>query len=65
KRDGNTPYITRSTLYDMEINIPISNQEQQKIGDFFKKVDELIEIQCSKVELLKERKKGFLQKMFV
>ncbi|MCD8907577.1 restriction endonuclease subunit S [Staphylococcus arlettae] len=65
KRDGNTPYITRSTLYDMEINIPISNQEQQKIGDFFKKVDELIETQFSKVELLKERKKGFLQKMFV
>lgn len=65
KRDGNTPYITRSTLYDMEINVPISNQEQQKIGNFFKKVDEVIETQFSKVELLKERKKGFLQKMFV
>lgn len=65
KRDGNTPYITRSTLYDMEINIPISNQEQQKIGDFFSKLDNFIEKQSDKVELLKERKKGFLQKMFV
>lgn len=65
KRDGNTPYITRSTLYDMEINIPINNQEQQKIGDFFRKLDELIEKQSEKIEVLKMRKKGFLQKMFV
>ncbi|MGO2870737.1 MAG: restriction endonuclease subunit S, partial [Staphylococcus equorum] len=38
---------------------------QQKIGDFFRKIDELIEKQSEKIEVLKMRKKGFLQKMFV
>ena len=65
KRDGNTPYITRSTLYDMSISIPLAKLEQNKIGNFFTKFDELIEKQSDKIELLKERKKGFLQKMFV
>ncbi|MEN2011196.1 restriction endonuclease subunit S [Staphylococcus hominis] len=64
KRDGNTPYITRNTLYDMEIMIP-SLEEQEKIGDFFSEIDNFIEKQSYKVELLKERKRGFLQKMFV
>ena len=49
----------------LKINIPNSTEEQQKIGDFFKKIDELIETQSSKVELLKGRKQGFLQKMFI
>ncbi|MCG1311398.1 restriction endonuclease subunit S [Staphylococcus epidermidis] len=64
KRDGNTPYITRSTLYDMEILIP-SLEEQEKIGNFFNKIDNLIELQTDKIEVLKQRKKGLLQKMFV
>ncbi|WP_049382271.1 restriction endonuclease subunit S [Staphylococcus hominis] len=64
KRDGNTPYITRNTLYDMEIMIP-SLEEQEKIGNFFDKVDNLIKRQSDKIELLKQRKKGLLQKMFV
>uniref|UniRef100_UPI0035CD0AC9 restriction endonuclease subunit S n=1 Tax=Staphylococcus warneri TaxID=1292 RepID=UPI0035CD0AC9 len=64
KRDGNTPYITRSTLYDMEIMIP-SLEEQEKIGNFFNKIDNLIELQVDKIEVLKQRKKGLLQKMFV
>src|SRR5699024_2427411 len=64
KRDGNTPYITRGTLHDMEIMIP-SFEEQEKIGNFFNKIDKLIESQVKRVGLLKERKKGFLQKMFV
>lgn len=56
--------LKKSEITDILLNWPIK-EEQQKIGDFFKKVDELIETQFSKVELLKERKKGFLQKMFV
>ena len=64
KRDGNTPYITRSTLYDMEIMIP-SLEEQEKIGNFFNKIDNLIQLQTDKIEVLKQRKKGLLQKMFV
>lgn len=65
KRDGNTPYITRSTLYDMSISIPLAKLEQMKISCFLTKLDNKIQNQSDKVELLKERKKGFLQKMFV
>ena len=41
------------------------NSEQEKIGSFFKNLDEFIEKQSDKVELLKLRKQSFLQKMFV
>lgn len=65
KRDGNTPYITRSTLYDMSISIPLAKLEQMKISRFLTKLDNKIQNQSDKVELLKERKKGLLQKMFI
>ena len=51
-------------LKNITIKLPMS-EEQEKIGTFFKKIDELIESQSNKIDLLKERKKGFLQKMFV
>jgi len=42
-----------------------SYEEQQKIGSFFKQLDETIALHQRKLDLLKEQKKGFLQKMFV
>ncbi|MBJ7678728.1 restriction endonuclease subunit S [Weissella confusa] len=39
-------------------------QEQQKIGSFFKQIDETIALHQRKLDLLKEQKKGYLQKMF-
>lgn len=39
--------------------------EQQKIGSFFKQLDNTITLHQRKLDLLKEQKKGFLQKMFV
>lgn len=39
-------------------------EEQTKIGNFFKQLDESITLQERKLDLLKEQKKGFLQKMF-
>lgn len=39
--------------------------EQQKIGSFFKELDDTIALHQRKLDLLKEQKKGFLQKMFV
>ncbi|QEA51602.1 restriction endonuclease subunit S [Leuconostoc lactis] len=39
--------------------------EQQKIGLFFKQLDDLITLHQRKVDFLKEQKKGYLQKMFV
>ncbi|MDW8523163.1 restriction endonuclease subunit S [Enterococcus lactis] len=41
-----------------------SYEEQQKIGTFFKQLDDTIALQQRKLDLLKETKKGFLQKMF-
>ncbi len=51
-------------FYSIIISLP-SIKEQRKIGSFLNKLDKLIEKQSDKIELLKERKKGFLQKMFV
>ena len=39
--------------------------EQEKIGNFLKKIDELIGKQNKKINELKIRKQGFLQKMFI
>ena len=46
-------------------SIPKSAEEQQQIGSFFKQLDETIALHQRKLDLLKEQKKGFLQKMFV
>ena len=39
--------------------------EQEKIGQFFKQLDNTITLHQRKLDLLKEQKKGFLQKIFV
>ncbi|CAM3685605.1 restriction endonuclease subunit S [Erysipelothrix urinaevulpis] len=51
-------------LTEFPILIP-TFEEQVKIGLFFEKLDRMIELQESEIELLEETKKGFLQKMFV
>lgn len=51
-------------FYSIIISLP-SIKEQRKIGSFLNKLDKLIEKQSSKIGVLKQRKKGFLQKMFV
>ncbi|WP_404387366.1 restriction endonuclease subunit S [Ligilactobacillus animalis] len=50
----------------MNISIPIPDiGEQQKIGSFFKHLDELITLHQRELELLKTLKKTMLQQMFV
>ncbi|MDN6220982.1 MAG: restriction endonuclease subunit S, partial [Lactococcus lactis] len=56
--------IHADTFFDMPITIP-SFEEQEKIGSFFKQLDDTIALHQRKLDLLKEQKKGFLQKMFV
>ncbi|MGM0260539.1 restriction endonuclease subunit S [Enterococcus sp. AZ102] len=48
---------------DLPVTYP-NIEEQQKIGHFFKQLDDTIALHQRKLELLKEQKKGFLQKMF-
>ncbi|MDN5470930.1 MAG: restriction endonuclease subunit S [Tetragenococcus halophilus] len=50
----------------MNIHISIPNYEEQiLVSAFFRKLDETIALHQRKLDLLKEQKKGFLQKMFV
>lgn len=58
------PQITRKNMNSVELLVP-NYIEQQKIGNLFRRFDNFIEKQSQKIDLLKERKKGFLQKMFV
>mgnify|MGYP003581747837 CR=1 FL=1 len=64
-RTGNIPYIVMDMLTELKLSIPQNNLEQQKIGSFFKQLDDTIALHQRKLDLLKEQKKGFLQKMFV
>lgn len=52
------------TVSSTEFMIP-SMQEQVKIGEFFKHLDEVIHLKDQELEALKQTKQGFLQKMFV
>ena len=52
------------TIRDTTLFVP-TLEEQQKIGSLFKQLDDTIALHQRKLDLLKEQKKGFLQKMFV
>lgn len=67
-------YATGSLIEKQRVQFPALSliksyiptfEEQQKIGSFFKQLDETIALHQRKLDLLKEQKKGFLQKMFV
>lgn len=57
-------YINYNSIKDLSIYLPIL-EEQNKIENFLGDIFNIIKNQSDKVELLKRRKKGFLQKMFV
>ncbi|MGY3750446.1 restriction endonuclease subunit S [Vagococcus acidifermentans] len=59
------PHITKRDFSLVSIDIPKVKEEQQKIGSFFKQLDETIALHQRELELLQETKKAFLQKMFV
>ena len=61
---GSMKNISKKSMLDLIINVP-TLEEQQKIGTFFKQLDNTIALHQRKLDLLKEQKKGFLQKMFV
>jgi len=57
--------IINKTEFSKNIIYAPDLKEQQKIGSFFKQLDDTIALHQRKLELLKEMKKAFLQKMFV
>ncbi|MFC4711141.1 restriction endonuclease subunit S [Enterococcus eurekensis] len=56
--------ISKSKVMDIEISAP-ELEEQNKIGLFFKNLDEAINLHHQNLENLKQMKKSLLQKMFV
>ncbi|QUM65651.1 restriction endonuclease subunit S (plasmid) [Enterococcus faecium] len=61
---GGQGNLSGSIVKDLVITLPQDKEEQNKIGAFFKQLDDTIALHQRKLDLLKETKKGFLQKMF-
>lgn len=58
------PKLNQEVCRNIEFKTP-SHPEQTKIGNFFKKLDTLIELEKQELEKLKNIKKSCLEKMFV
>ncbi|HDR8053786.1 TPA: restriction endonuclease subunit S [Bacillus cereus] len=58
-----TNLVPMSEVKQWDVMVPSKN-EQIKIGKFFKQLDEMIALQQRDLDVLKETKKAFLQKMF-
>ncbi|MGL5899740.1 MAG: restriction endonuclease subunit S [Lactobacillaceae bacterium] len=56
--------ISKVKMMSINITFPINYFEQQKIGDFFTKLDKLLYLQQQKIEKLELLKKALLQKLF-
>lgn len=55
--------ISGNDIKNISVTLPSKN-EQTKIGDFFSKLDQQIELEEKKLELLEQQKKGYMQKIF-
>ena len=56
--------VSGKQMANMELMMPMTMQEQQKIGAYFSKIDHLITLHQRKCEDTKKLKKYMLQKMF-
>jgi type I restriction enzyme S subunit len=61
---GGQGNLSGSIIKGLFITLPINLNEQEAIGSLFKKLDDLIALQQRKIEHLRKRKAGLLQKMF-
>ncbi|HHW7201446.1 restriction endonuclease subunit S [Staphylococcus aureus] len=62
---GNAPAkLTHANLCNINLKIPCLT-EQDKVSSLLKSIDNKMNNQMNRIELLKERKKGLLQKMFI
>lgn len=56
--------ITSNQIFDRIIFVPLTIQEQKKIADCLSSLDKYIDATKRKLELLKEHKKGLMQRLF-
>ena len=61
---SNYPAINSSDLAEIQLPIPPTFPEQQKIAECLSSVDELMAAQARKVDALKTHKKGLMQQLF-
>ena len=61
---ANIPSVSKNDVYNLEILFP-SPKEQALIGNFFKNLDEKIELSEQKIAKIENFKKAMLDKMFV
>ena len=59
-----TKFVNKDEMLRTPISVP-TIEEQKKVGAFFSNIQRAITLHQRKLDLLKETKKGFLQKMFV
>lgn len=57
--------ITANDFFDTDLIIPTNNHEQQKIGIFFKAIDDIIALHQKKINGYQQFKKSLLKKMFI
>ncbi|MBC1887698.1 restriction endonuclease subunit S [Listeria booriae] len=60
---GGQGNLSGAIVKDFDIEFPIY-EEQKKIGNFFKQLDNTIALHQRKLDALKQMKKGFLQQLF-
>lgn len=59
------PLVKSSELQKLNLCVPESKSEQEKIGEIFNNIDNIITLHQRKLDKLQDVKKGLLQKMFV
>ncbi len=61
---GIVPSVNKSTIEAIDVLVPSSRDEQQKIAECLEAIDQMISAQNQKVESLKVHKKGLMQQLF-
>lgn len=61
----NTINITNETFLSRKLKLPVSKDEQKKMGSFLKEIDKKINYVKEQIDKTREFKKGLLQQMFV
>ena len=59
------PLVKSSELQKLKLCVPVSKSEQEKIGEIFNNIDNIITLHQRKLKHLQIQKKSLLQKLFV
>lgn len=62
---GGQGNLSSSIVKNLIIMLPQNKEEQEKVGIFFKRLDDIITLHQNKLEQLKDLKTSYLQNMFI